>query len=521
MKRSLKAFNDFFLAKIDKNDLVRYKKARFFMIMGLMSLFFLTALSFASLYYGYERFIQVCHITVPAFFLYFLCLYLIRKGKFDAAVNCCSISGCILVVAGFFSRPPETAGVTLGYFMYVDLVFATMFSSILISSVIFVSFITTHAVYYFLVASPVVTGLLVHTAKSTFIEGIITLVAVYTIGVVVTRLLNHVIQQIREESGKNRDQYNSIKILNDTIQDASQKLTESISVTSDIINQFYENSQSQAAAVEELSASMEEISQNTNNVAEATGEQTSAITRQNMSIEDMTVSIEETEQSNLEISQMVESFTRLAEEGNKASVRLDRINNKILNNSNEILSVINIMEDFFARINLLSLNASIEAARAGEHGRGFAVVAEEIGKLSDNSSSELKQVSDLIGNNKTDVEEGNKVINSILTFIRIMLDNIREIGNKMDIAVEKMNDQKNIKEDINDRTCMVKQKSDFIETSMTEQKTGIDNVVISIEETNRIVQNNSQNTALLRESSDELKLLAESLLRKFDGIDVN
>lgn len=45
---------------------------------------------------------------------------------------------------------------------------------------------------------------------------------------------------------------------------------------------------------------------------------------------------------------------------------------------------------------ILALNASIEAARAGEMGAGFSVVANEVGKLSEKSSSVNKDIEEIV-----------------------------------------------------------------------------------------------------------------------------
>ncbi len=54
--------------------------------------------------------------------------------------------------------------------------------------------------------------------------------------------------------------------------------------------------------------------------------------------------------------------------------------------SEQIGSIISVIESISFQTNLLALNAGVEAARAGESGKGFAVVANEVRALARRSS---------------------------------------------------------------------------------------------------------------------------------------
>jgi methyl-accepting chemotaxis protein len=64
--------------------------------------------------------------------------------------------------------------------------------------------------------------------------------------------------------------------------------------------------------------------------------------------------------------------------------------------SQDIGSILTIIDDIADRTNLLALNAAILSAQAGVHGRGFAVVASEIKHLAEKTSKSVKEIGGLI-----------------------------------------------------------------------------------------------------------------------------
>jgi len=64
--------------------------------------------------------------------------------------------------------------------------------------------------------------------------------------------------------------------------------------------------------------------------------------------------------------------------------------------SEEITSIVKIIQDISKNTDLLALNAAIESARAGEAGHGFAVVSQEIRKLAVRSKNETSNIQEVI-----------------------------------------------------------------------------------------------------------------------------
>lgn len=109
----------------------------------------------------------------------------------------------------------------------------------------------------------------------------------------------------------------------------------------------------------------------------------------------------------------------------------------------QIGSIIGVVEDITEQTNMLALNAAVEAARAGEHGRGFAVVASEIRKLADQCKQATTKISSLIydiqqATNSTVMatEEGTKEIEAGVNLAKDVADTINALIYTMNDTVE-------------------------------------------------------------------------------------
>ncbi|TMO57788.1 methyl-accepting chemotaxis protein [Pseudoalteromonas aurantia] len=133
------------------------------------------------------------------------------------------------------------------------------------------------------------------------------------------------------------------------------------------------------------------------------------------SLQSIVGNTEQVYQANTESLQFVKasstSLAKLVDEVKQITALLGKFSTTVSGlkeNSENIRSILKMVEEFSDQTNLLALNAAIEAARAGEAGRGFAVVADEVRSLSVKVNEATRQISDFINQMNTLVGETNQ-----------------------------------------------------------------------------------------------------------------
>jgi len=176
-----------------------------------------------------------------------------------------------------------------------------------------------------------------------------------------------------------------------------------------------------------------------------------------------------------------------------------------------IMNVIGLISDIAEQVNLLSLNASIEAARAGEHGRGFAVVAEEISRLADRTSQNLKEISKIIN-------EGNTAMNNNMSMMdtmrKVLINIMQDIERSVTLItgfIETINQRVQDFARIHEGIASASEFSKGLSLSMAELSDNTKKIVQSIENVNAVAGQFVALSENLTNTSSELESMAAEL----------
>ncbi len=443
-----------------------------------------------------------------------LTMILIFKGKVRAAGILLSLFQTAVIIVAGFTRPAELNILTVLLFSFPTVLIATVFSfrwvHISVTALLIAAIVMNYFRFDILTVSisPEILKDMITRGTIIFIAS---LLLAYFIAIITLRSLKLSLKISNNEAKNSNEKNQYIMELIATIRKSYNELTAAMGITDQAISGIFDNIQTEAATIEELVASIEEISSSTSSVENATKDQNSSVNDLTESINTLSELIDSLQLFGSELQKEFLMISKMSMIGRESSGSLNEVNKKTLENSENMQTIADIIDDFFDKINLLSLNAAIEAARAGEHGRGFAVVADEIGKLADNSSSELKKIKDLIGAGRSDVQFSNSIIAKIINFIESLANSLGNLQLKANDTMKVISKQKDVQGDMILRNKGVYEKSEFIKDASSEQSIAIQEIAKSIENTNSLVQENTRNAESLNASNERMKKIADEL----------
>ncbi|TGN19563.1 methyl-accepting chemotaxis protein [Leptospira idonii] len=301
----------------------------------------------------------------------------------------------------------------------------------------------------------------------------------------------------------------------------SEDLASSAEEMSISLGSLSANAQTQAAAAEEISASIEEISAAVQNVDGQAENQFQKVEFLKKQMSELSHIIESMNKQAVRASSDVKDITDEAKAGQTSLDSMRNSISKISNSSQEIGSVIEIINNISEQINLLALNAAIEAARAGTYGRGFAVVADEIGKLADKTATSIKDIDELIQANEKEINNGTETIETTISLIQRIIQGVNSFHQMTESIETNTKEQLVINNKVSDEVEKVNQISRGIKLSMEEQKNAIGEVAQAIFSINDLTQSTAAGLEEMTATSNGIANLAETLKKKINFFKLN
>ncbi len=354
--------------RFQNEDHLTQHRAWFLYIFSICGIIMFIVLSLILLSVDAEKFAKALPLIIIIEAATIGAIFLIRARKYKIAAHGMLIIMVINTTMGFlvkYNSPVFYEGlVSYVHFIYIGIVFATLFCERTAIVVTSGWYLGVFLVYYFAIADRV-SGEAVSVVKSSFADGLVGIVLCTILSILVITAMRRANQQLVESVAD--------------VRDASIKLTEISGTIDASSSHIAEGASDQASSMEETSAMLKEISEKTRKNAEIVAsaqtlmaDTTQIVTATNASLKGLRASMHEV---------------------NEASVKTSRI--------------IQTIDSIAFQTNLLALNAAVEAARAGEMGVGFAVVADEVRNLARKSAEASKNTQDIISNSLENIRKSS------------------------------------------------------------------------------------------------------------------
>lgn len=328
--------------------------------------------------------------------------------------------------------------------------------------------------------------------------------------------------QVDEITYKGKDELKqlceSVNMMKDNLKEiisnvtmTSQNLTYQSEELSQSAEEVKQGSEQIATTMEELSSGTESQSTNTTTLFESMESFVAKIQRANNNGDDMTsmssAVLQKTEEGSHLMQRSVSQMQMIDKIVKESISKLNGLEEQ----SKEISSLVQVINEIAEQTNLLALNAAIEAARAGEHGKGFAVVADEVRKLAEQVGESVKDITNIVSNIQTEtgsvvqsLNGGYKEVNEGKQQIELTEETFQTINGSVTEMVSKVQDTSNNLKDILDSSNDMKTSIEEIASVSEESAAGVEEVAASAQQSASSMEEITRNTIELAKLSEGL-----------------
>lgn len=261
-----------------------------------------------------------------------------------------------------------------------------------------------------------------------------------------------------------------------TVSTAAEQLSVITSQTSQGVMSQQSSSEQVATAMNEMTATVQEVARSAADAATASLE-----------------ADQETESGKQVVSLSVQGIKKLAHlvEENAQSIRELQVE------SDNIGTVLTVIQEIAEQTNLLALNAAIEAARAGESGRGFAVVADEVRTLAQRSQQSTEEIKTIIERLQSGAKKCVEGMMSGKDQASESVTQAESAGNSLTV--------------ISERVMTIRDMNTHIASAAEEQSAVAEDINRNINEIAGIAEENASSTSQTTDTSQSLARLANEL----------
>ena len=179
--------------------------------------------------------------------------------------------------------------------------------------------------------------------------------------------------------------------------------------------------------------------------------------------------------------------------------------------TDQMQSIMTLINNVASQTSLLALNASIEAARAGEAGRGFAVVASEISNLANQTSNATNDINSLIASIEISLKEVVDAVRKMLEINQVQTGYVNDAVHEFDDihnAISLIFDEA---DHLSEMVETVSEANSMIVNSIENVSASTEEITAKAEETLDAANYDKQSVENVLQTVEELKQLANQL----------